>query len=211
MKLRKLFLLNALLLCCAVAPLGGFECKKPDTGPPGPQGAPGTPGADGAQGLPGRQGPVGPFIKRSASAYTQGVQTFDAVAGNAVDFQTNSYVPVGIVHPTMSGGTTEFAVLNDGYYFITFTLSVESENPLAIVSATLVDLTTGLPLHPDPFVSKSGVNNLLVQNPLSGNLSGQTIVFLTAGSVIQLQLSQDQVDNELTVTSPIFTIMQISP
>lgn len=210
MKFKPLFLLNALMLCCVAGTVSAHTCKVPDTGPPGPQGIPGEPGEDGPEGAPGRQGPVGPFIKRTAAAFTDVPQTFTALTGNVVDFQTNYFVPVGIVHPTLSGGTTEFAVLNTGTYFITFNLSFETNTPLALVSAHLVNLTTGLPLLPDPFVQKNNVSEILLQADSPGNLAGQTIAVLPAGSIIQLQLSQN-INSIINVTSPVFTITQIGP
>src|SRR5262249_43752706 len=139
----------------------------------------------------GRIGPVGPFIKRSAAAHSETRQVFAPLSGNAIDFEINNYTPIGIVHPTLNG-TTEFAVLNAGFYFITFTFSVDIDPSISTMTvfAHLMNLTTGLPIPPNPFAAQKGtlIEDISFTQP--GNFSGQTIVFLPAGTRIQLQLSK---------------------
>jgi|GEM_PF-3512285 len=195
------FSIATLSLCLAAASAYGGSCKIPDTGPPGSSGIPGTPGADGSQGPVGPVGPVGPFIKRTAAAHSDVAQTI-SVSGTPISFEVNNFVPIGIVHPTL-GGPAEFAVLNSGTYFITFTFTAVSDTTGNVVEATLVNLTTGLPISPFPIALQTVDNQRMV-------VSAQTQTFLNAGDRVELFITLG-IGDPVTITDPTFTITQIGP
>lgn len=201
--MRHWLLLSTLAFSLMVNSTDAVICKRPHSGPPGPPGLVGIPGIPGIPGPIGPPGLQGPFLKRVAAARNPVPQIFVAMAGNRVSFDVNNFIPMGIVHPTLTGGGTEFTVLNSGFYFITFTLSVFSTETITNdISARLFNVTTGTPILPDYFARTR------VFEAFEGNLSGQTIVFLPEGTTIALEVAQSEAGT-FTIDTPVFTITQI--
>ena len=187
----------------------GSDCKKiPERGPQGPPGPPGTPGTQGPRGPRGPRGPAGAFALRFAAAHSDTPQAVEATGDTLVDFTINNFTPVGIIHP-FAGDDSQFQVLNTGLYLITWTMSVTAliQSEVDTFNVQLFNVTAGAAIPPDPMVTTT--LDFLV-GPVTFPLSAQTIVPLTAGDVVQLRINHANEDQVLTISSPTFTITEIS-
>lgn len=173
-------------------------------GPQGPQGLPGPQGPQGLQGLQGPQGPSGPagsLVARYASAYTDNdLQIVGPAETAPINFANDEpTTPVGINHSLVD--RANFEILNEGVYLITWTMTLTvievSTNVLIILS------NTGVPIPPAPQFQGTVLSGVTT-------ISGQKIVRLSPGNILQLQLFNDG-EGIAFIGGPVFTIMQIAP
>lgn len=154
------------------------KCHKPEQGPRGPQGS---------QGPAGPQGPAGSLVTNYASAASD-IQTIIATFANfPINFTDNLVPPVGIVHPYQSDAS-KFEIIDSGIYQISWTVPVEWDNQFEdVVELFLYDATTATYFLPSP-ISKGQFDHIPASSSTTRfmTLSGQTIVPLSAGTVVQL-------------------------
>lgn len=199
----------ALTLALLAGSLNAADCTRiPERGPQGPQGVPGTPGAQGPRGPRGPRGPAGAFAQRFAAAHNDAPQVILQLANTPVLFPIDNFTPVGIVHP-VAADTSQFQVLNTGLYLITWTMTVAAtviEEP-DVFSVRLFNVSSAITIPPDPAASTA--IDFAIGIPVFP-LSGQTIVPLAAGTIVQLRVDHTNPAQVLTMTSPTFTITEIS-
>ena len=164
------------------------SCKAPKRGPPGPQGP---------------QGPAGVLTSQFASSYSNGsFVTLGSEDASPLFFTSERTPPVGIIHP-VDGNPAHFQIVNNGVYFIAWTFSVLKYDG-DIVTVHLYNALTKRPLTPTPFSTKTIPPSLDGFNEI---ISGQTILPLSAGTVIQLQIQT--VNGSIQILDPSIIIMQI--
>jgi hypothetical protein len=191
-----------LILSCLQHPLQA-KCHAPERGPPGPQ------GPTGAAGATGPQGPEGSLVSNYASAASD-IQTIIATFANfPINFTNNLVPPVGIVHPYQSDDS-KFEIIDNGIYQIAWTVPVEwdvtSEDTIELF---LYDATTATYFLPSP-ISKGQFDNISgsITTTRYMTLSGQTIISLPAGTVVQLLIHVTGVITSVKYAR--FTITKIS-
>lgn len=199
MKKLSFFLFAALLsgsLCAS-------DCRCiPERGPPGPPGPPGAPGEQGSPGPRGPRGPAGAFALAYAAANNQLSQVLPATTDNPILFPDNNFPPVGIIHP-VAADTSQFQVPETGHYLITWTLTGVSDMDEE-VSIKLFNTTTGNAINPNPFATTEVLAGQIF------TMSGQTIVRLAGGRVVQLLADHSNADASVIITLSTFTITEIS-
>lgn len=154
------------------------KCHKPKQGPAGPQGV---------QGLVGPQGPAGSLVSNYASAASDIQSIIATFARFPINFPDNLVPPVGIVHPYLTDDS-KFEIIEDGIYQISWTVPVEWDSILEdVVELFLYDATTATYFLPSP-ISREQFDNIPGSSSTTRfmTLSGQTIVPLSAGTVLQL-------------------------
>lgn len=121
-----------------------------------------------------------------ASAFNAATQTITGTSPVAVIFPSNQLrTPLHILHP-VSGDFTKFQVVKAGTYEIGWTLTLQNAvltTPTQNVTIQLFNATTSQPIPPNPFQ----VQTLNLAD--FETVSGQTIVFLPANTVIQLRVT----------------------
>lgn len=191
------------------------KCHKKEQGPVGPRGHRGHRGPAGPQGpqgpagSQGPQGPAGALVSNYASAASDIQAIILTGAKFPIDFPDNLVPPVGIVHPYQSSDS-QFQIVDSGIYQISWTVPVEWDVDLKNeVELYLYDATTSTFFLPSP-ISKGAFDD--ITGSTTGTrfmtLSGQTIVQLSTGTVVQLLI---QVTGVITgVEKARFTITKIA-
>lgn len=178
------------------------------TGPTGVTGQTGTTGATGATGPTGVTGATGSLAVNYASVASD-IQTIVFSGANfPINFPTDLVTSVGIVHPYLADDS-KFQILNDGIYQISWTVPVEwdvtSEDTVELF---LYDATTATYFLPSP-ISKGQFDSITGSSTTTRfmTLSGQTILSLTNGTVLQLLIHATDVITSVKYAR--FTITKI--
>jgi hypothetical protein len=189
----------------------------------GPQGLQGIPGPIGPQGIQGQigpqgiQGPIGPIgpqgppgtlVSNFASSFTTGNQQIptNQATFTPINFNSDQLVPVGIIHPVPPGPDfSQFEVQNTGVYLIGWTFTFLNSDGLAFLDVRLFNVS------PNPF----STSTLLVPSGspnFSATISGQTVIPLTAGTSIRLEVRVPAASAgaNVQVANPSFWIVQIA-
>ena len=159
--------------------LAEAKCHKPLQGPAGPQGIP---------------GPAGTLVSQYASAAGDVESVIATIANFPIHFPTNLVPPIGIVHPYLADDS-KFEITESGIYQVSWTVPVEwdviSENAIELF---LYDATTASYFLPSP-ISKGQFDNIpgSASTTRFMTLSGQTILSLPSGTVVQLLIHASSV------------------
>lgn len=177
----RLFFITCVLGIVFCAQSVEAKCRRPEQGPTGPQ------GSQGPIGPIGPQGPAGSLVSNYASAASD-IQSIIATFANfPINFPDNLVPPVGIVHPYQTDDS-KFEIIDNGIYQIAWTVPVEWDSTLEdVVELFLYDATTATYFLPSP-ISRGQFDNIPGSSSTTRfmTLSGQTIVQLSAGTVVQL-------------------------
>jgi hypothetical protein len=166
------------------------KCQKPEQGPPGPP------------------GPSGSLVTNYVSS-SSSPQIFLDIGTHPIEFQNNIIPPVGIIHPYQSTDS-DFQILNTGVYQISWTVQVNWDpRTKNIIELYLYDVTASSQIPPIP-VGKATFDDhtASAQHPRYMTLSGQTIISLSANTVIQLQINLSNAST--AIVGGIFTITNIA-
>jgi hypothetical protein len=144
-----------------------------------------------------------------ASAYTQyeilkDGQSITNGSPVAIHFSTNQpRTPQNIQHP-VNGDDTQFKILEDGTYLVGWTLSLEDLRAGPQVLVQLWNATLSQAIGPDPVA----VVDMRASLESFDTTSGQTIVRLTRGTVLQLRLQAVRA-TDLVASNPTFFITKV--
>jgi hypothetical protein len=160
------------------------KCKAPIQGPPGPPGSPG--------GLASNYVSAYAVIHDGMQIVPTGDKYFP------LSFPRDQFPPVGITHP-VGLNSSSFKVHNSGIYLVGWTMMI-SNSAVSPVLTTLI--VNGKPLNPSPFQVFE-----VTQPDTTLTLSGHTVIPLTAESIFQLGVSNQE--GILEVNIPSLYMMQI--
>lgn len=144
-------------------------------------------GPTGATGPIGPQGATGNIINNYASVASDVQSIIFTGANFPINFPNDLVPPVGILHPYL-GDDSRFLIEDSGLYQISWTVPVEwdvtSEN---IVELYLYDAATLSYFLPSP-ISRESFDDITNSSSTSRyrTISGQTIVSLNTGTIVQL-------------------------
>lgn len=110
--------------------------------------------------------------------------------------------PVKISHPYLSDNT-KFKITHSGVYFMAWTLTISDASSTETTQVQLFNFTTGQPINPNPFQT---IDQFV--GPDADSVSGQTLLRLQAGTVLQLRVSSST--GSVSVLDPTFIIMRIA-
>lgn len=185
------------------------------TGRTGFTGPTGSTGATGATGGTGGTGPTGPTGATGATGGTGltgdiGFNTYinsynDIAAETTGNYNVvfgNTTVSDGIVN--LGGSPEQFQVPNTGIYNIGWTLTLQ-QNVASSFTITLINVTTGLPILPNP----NTIQEFEDSENGTETISGQTIAALAANDIIMLQITTTS-ETTYQVINPTLFINQIA-
>ena len=153
------------------------------------------------------QGPQGGFATNYIDSYSDIIQPLNFTTPVNILFPSNSLTPKGI---TKSPSNDAFTVQQPGVYLIAFSINVTTINQFSFINSIALLLNiNGTPVQPSPIAESHSVVNSAAAFL---ELSGQTLLTLSAGDVITLEAVGDFTPNIdiMRIDSALFTVIQIA-
>ena len=180
----------------------GRRGKKGDTGI----------GTQGNTGPTGPQGATGSVSANYASGDDTAIQTIPLDGQQNIAFANDQVTAVGIVHP-VSGDFSQFQILNSGTYlfqwYLTFNFSSSLSTNPTLLSPRLFNLSTTTTISPVQMITVD-----LPDATSYTNIAGQSLVTVTAGTIMTLQISSIDLGSggsSVNITNRTFVITQVAP
>lgn len=151
------------------------------------------------------QGPQGPFGTNYIDSFNNTPQPLISSVPSNVVFPFNSAGPVGITKSPIFNDI--FTVLQSGVYLISFAVNATSEEisfPINSLSLTLK--VNGIPVPPIPIA----LGNSFVGGTGQLELTGQTLLTLSGGSFITLEVLGVFNESPIIIDSALINIIQVA-